>query len=199
MLSTSYEFTARGKQGLERPRLMSGWTLAGFAFVVMIPLVMIFPKQILLRQASQQNLGDVLTVTYLTNLLKADQGNMELRILLAEHKIHLKQTREVPVLIAPVIRSPDPVWHSKGVLTEYKFLTSQYRDAEPGSAQRAELTAQRIAAFSKLAVQEWTIPVMAYLAGQADQLHERGLSALLYRKLSDSAAMMPTEWFAGTA
>jgi Tfp pilus assembly protein PilF len=199
MSSTSYEFTARGKQGLERPRLMSGWTLAGFAVVVMIPLVMIFPKQELLRQASQQNLGDVLTVAYLTNLLKADQTNMELRILLAEHKIHLKEAREVPALIAPVIKSPDPVWHSKGVLTEYKFLTSLYWDAEPNSTMRADLKSLRIAAFRNLAMKEWDIPVTAYLAGQADQLHEHGLSVLLYRKLTDSAAMMSTEWFAETA
>ncbi len=199
MSSTSYEFTARGKQGQDRPRLMSNWTLAGFAFVVMIPLVLIFPKQELLRQASQQNLGDILTVNYLSNLLTADPGNMELRILLAEHKIHLKETQEVPGLIAPVIKSPDPVWHLKGVLTEYKFLTSQYWDAKPNSTIRADLKSLRIAAFRNLAVKEWDIPVTAYLAGQADQLHEHGLSVLLYRKLSDSAAMMPTEWFAETA
>jgi hypothetical protein len=195
----SYEFTARGKQGLDRPRLMSSWTLAGFAVMVMIPLVMIFPKQELLRQASQQKLGDVLTINYLTNLLKADQGNLELRLLLAEHKIHLKEAESIPVLIDPVIRSKDPEWQMKGLLVEYKFLTSQYLDSPLHSAQHEELKQRRLAAFLKLQGRDWSMLNLEYLAGQADQLHEHGISVLLYLRLTEASIQMPTEWFASTA
>jgi len=35
---------------------MSNWTMLGFAIVVLIPLVLTFPKEELLRQASHQKL-----------------------------------------------------------------------------------------------------------------------------------------------
>jgi hypothetical protein len=95
MESTTYEFTARSKTAVERPKLMSGWTLAGFAVLVLIPLMLMFPKQSLLREAAQQRLGDPLTVSYLINLLRAEPGNIELRLLLAEHKTHLGDTNGV--------------------------------------------------------------------------------------------------------
>ena len=178
---------------------MSGWTLAGFALVVLIPLVMIFPKQELLRQASRQRLGDMLTVNYLSNLLKADRGNLELRILLAEHKIKLGQFAEIPDLIEPALRSDDETWQAKGLLVEYKFLTRQYELGAENSAQQAALKERRIAVFHKLSSKVWSVPTTVYLAGQADQLHEQGIAALLYRTIADSAAAMPVDWFADTA
>jgi hypothetical protein len=195
----SYEFTARAKQGQQRPRLMSAWTLAGFAVVVLIPLVMAFPKQELLRQASQQRLGDVLTVNYLSNLLKADSGNLELRILLAEHRIFLDETAGIYELIEPAIRSDDPEWQAKGLLIEYKFLTRQFLHSAPNTPRHAELAKRRIAAFLKLKGRPWPLPTLVYLAGQADQLHELGIAALLQRTITESAAMMPSGWFADTA
>ncbi|OIQ99447.1 beta-barrel assembly-enhancing protease [mine drainage metagenome] len=199
MQSTSYEFTARGKRGIERPRLMSNWTLVGFAVVVLIPLVMIFPKQDLLRQAAQQRLGDALTVGYLTNLLKADPHNMELRILLAEHRIFLGETDGIPELIEPALKSDSSVWQTKGLLIEYKYLTRLYLQSADNSAQQANLGQRRTATFMKLLGRDWPVPTLVYLAGQADQLHESGIAAVLYRTLSDASATMPADWFAETA
>ncbi|MDO8988993.1 MAG: tetratricopeptide repeat protein [Sideroxyarcus sp.] len=199
MQSTSYEFTARAKQGPERPRLMSAWTLAGFAVVVLIPLVMVFPKQELLRQASQQRLGDVLTVNYLSNLLKADPSNLELRILLAEHRIFLDETGGIIELIEPAIFSNNPEWQAKGLLMEYKFLTRRFQLSAPHSPRHEELREWRAAAFMKLQGRKWPLPTLVYLAGQADELHEHGVSALLHRTITESAAMMPSGWFVETA
>jgi hypothetical protein len=199
MQSTSYEFTARGKLGLERPRLMSNWTLVGFAVVVLIPLVMIFPKQDLLRQAAQQRLGDPLTIGYLTNLLKADPHNLELRILLAEHRIFLGETDGIPELIGPALKSNSSIWQSKGWLIQYKYLTRLYLQSAENTPQKAELGQRRTAAFMKLLGRDWPVPTLVYLVGQADQLHESGISAVLLRTLSDASATMPAAWFAETA
>ena len=199
MPSTNYEFTARGKQGLDRPHLMSYWTLAGFALVVLIPLVMTFPKQELLRQATRQKLGDPLTVSYLANLLNADPGNLGLRILLAEHKIQMKNEGDVPALIEPVILSNDPEWHSKGVLIEYKLLTGKFLKSRPDSPQQAELKARRMADFERLVGQAWPVSTQVYLAEQADELHEQRVSAVFYRTISESSTMQSASWFAETA
>ncbi len=199
MSSTSYEFTARAKQTRPRPKLMSAWTLAGFAVMVMIPLVMIFPKQDLLQQASQQRLGDTLTVNYLSNLLKADPGSLELRLLLAEHRIFLRESDGIQELLDPVIHSKSAAWRAKGMLAEYKFLTGRYLSSAPASPQRAELRRRRIDVLLQLHRLQWPLPTLVYLAGQADQLGERGVSTLLYQRIADSSARMSADNFSDIA
>lgn len=199
MQSTTYEFPARGKLIPERPRLMSAWTLAGFAVVVLIPLVMTFPKQELLQQASQQRLGDMLTVNYLTNLLKTEPGNLELRMLLAEHQIFLGTLEDIPSLIEPALKSSDPAWQAKGLLAEYKYLTKQFLLSPKNSAQRTELMERRKAVFLRLSGRPWPIPTLVYLAGQADELHERAISSMIYQTILDSSATVPVSWFVVSA
>ena len=181
---------------------MSNWTLAGFAVVVLIPLVMIFPKQELLRQASQQKLGDVLTVNYLTNLLKADPDNLELRILLAEHKIHLKEMEEVPPLIEPAIKSDRSVWQAKGLLTEYKYLTRPVF-AEPERTrpqQSGAAGAKRIAAFHETGrARPGPCPRWCILPDRRINCTSAVFRALLYQTISEPSATMSTSWFAETA
>ena len=63
----SYEFSARGKLNARRPRLLSAWTLAGFAMAVLILLALIFPKYELVWKNLQEKLGDPLSTNYLVN------------------------------------------------------------------------------------------------------------------------------------
>ncbi|WP_407899985.1 tetratricopeptide repeat protein [Ferrigenium sp. UT5] len=172
---------------------MSAWTLAGFAAMVMVPLVMIFPKQDLVRQATQQKLGDALAVSYLNNLLKADPGNLELRVFLAEHRLFLREYDGLQELLAPALHSTSAVWRAQGMLVEYKLLTGQFLQSAPGSAQRAELRRRRSDALLQLHRLPWPLPTLIYLAGQADQLGERGVSLLLYQRITDASAQMSAE------
>ncbi|MDO8926485.1 MAG: tetratricopeptide repeat protein [Sideroxyarcus sp.] len=199
MQSTTYEFTARSKAGIERPKLMSGWTLAGFAVLVLIPLVMIFPKQSLLRQASQQRLGDPLTVSYLGNLLRAEPGNIELRLLLAEHKTHLGDTEGVAELIQPALESADPTRQANGLLAEYKLVLALLAKENRYSAQYRSLLSRATEIFVRLSNKPWSLPTLVYLAGQADRLQERGVSVLLYRAIEDASRSVSVDWLAAAA
>lgn len=178
---------------------MSGWTLAGFAVLVLIPLVLIFPKQSLLREVSQQRLGDPLTVNYLDNLLRAEPGNLELRLLLAEHKTHLGDLADVAELIRPALESNDPVWQANGLLAEYKLVLAQMADTERNSRQYRALLERSAKLFRKLSHKPWSLPTLVYLAGQADRLHEHGVSALLYRAIEEVSATKSVQWLAETA
>ena len=199
MRSKSYEFIARGKPDAARPRLLSLWALAGFAVVVLLSLVLTFPKQELLRQAEREKLGDPLTASYLANLLKTDPANLELRLLLAEHKIRLGDLADIPAILEPALRSADPDWQAKGRLTKYKYLIAQVALSEKSSAQRAALLERRRAALAQLAQYPWPTQTLMYLAGQASELHERAIVARLYRAIAESPRHMPLEWYAETA
>ncbi len=199
MQSTSYEFSARSKQSFDRPHLFSGWALGGFALAVLIPLVLIFPKQELMRQASLQKLGDDLTINYLSNLLKTEPDNPELRILLAEHLIHIGETGGVSELIQPAISSADPAWQAKGLLTEYKNLTKQMSYSAKGSPQLSELSAHRHEVFLRVLWRPWPVPTLVYLAGQADAMEEHAIASQLYTAIEDASASESVDWFARVA
>lgn len=199
MRSKNYEFIARAKLGAERPRLLSPWTLAGFAVVVLLALVLIFPKQELLRQATREKLGDPLTASYLANLLKTDPANLELRLLLAEHKIHLGELADIPSLLEPALRSANQDWQANGRMLEYKYLTAQAARSKEGSPQRAALMERRRAALAPLSERPWPTQTLMYLAGQAAELHERAIVARLYRSIADSPKQMSLEWYAESA
>lgn len=199
MRSKSYEFIARGKLTAERPRLLSSWTLAGFAVVVLLALALTFPKQELLRQAAREKLGDPLTANYLANLLKTDPANLELRLLLAEHNIYLGELGSIHAILEPALRSADPDWQAKGRLIEYKYLTAQAALSKEGSSQRALLLERRRAVLEALAGHSWPTQTLMYLAGQAVEMHERAIVARIYRSLAESPQQMPLEWYADTA
>lgn len=199
MLSMNYEFTARAKQSRLRPILMSFWALAGLCGMVMIALTIIFPKQALMQQASQQKLGDPLAVSYLSNMLKADSSNLEVRVLLAEHRLFLNDTVGMEQLLEPVIQSDSATWRAQGLLLKYKFLTNRYHASVSDATERERLVRNRIEVLWKLYPLEWPMPTLIYLAAQADQLHELGISTGLYSRLSESSALMSIEDFSATA
>jgi Tfp pilus assembly protein PilF len=199
MESTTYEFTARSKTAVERPKLMSGWTLAGFAVLVLIPLMLMFPKQSLLQQAAQQRLGDPLTVSYLGNLLRAEPGNIELRLLLAEHKTHLGDTDGVAELIQPALDSSNPTQQANGLLAEYKLVLALMTKENRYSSQYRSLLARATDIFMRLSRRPWSLPTLIYLAGQADRLQERGVSMLLYRAIEEASGSVSVSWLADAA
>ncbi|MEW5903190.1 MAG: tetratricopeptide repeat protein [Pseudomonadota bacterium] len=195
----SYGLSARNNDQVTRPHLLSPWVLVGFAVAIVFVLLMIFPKQDLLRQAARERLGDPLTVSYLSNLLHTSPHNLELRLLLAEHKLFLGELDEVADLIAPALQSKDAEWQKRGLLLQYKYLTKLYQKSPLRSAQRAELAAQRHATFLRLSARKWSLLTLIYLAGQANELKERGIVTLLYRAIDDAAAGQSTDWIAATA
>ncbi len=197
-MSKNYEFTVRGKPRPERPRLMSFLTLAGFGGLVLIPLVFAFVKQDLLLRAERERLGDSLSVSYLTNLLRTEPNNLELRVWLAENKIYLGELKDVPNLIEPVLRSADSDWQNKGLLTMYKYLTKKYALSKRGSVEQAKLMKQRRAIFTELAARALPAPTLVFLAGQAAQLGEREIGIRLYKKITESPTTSPA-WCADMA
>lgn len=199
MLSTNYEFTARGKLNAPRPRLLSGWALTGFALAVLLLLAMIFPKHELVKQALQDRLGDPLSTNYLVNLLRTDPENQELRLLLAEHQIFLGEMNDVPLLLEPVLRSSNPDWQARGYLAQYKYVTALYLLSEKDFTRQSELLQRRREIFSLLVTRLWPMQTLVYLASQANELGEADSARLLYRQIKQDPRQMSAEWYAGKA
>ncbi len=198
-MPANYKSIVPAKPRAKRPRLVSYWTLAAFAVLVLIPLVLAFPKQYLLRQAEQAKLGDIVAVTYLTNFLMADQDNLQLRTLLAEHKIFRGELSDVPSLLEPVLHSSDADWQAQGSLVMYKYVTKQYSLSQQGSAQQAELMKRRHAEFLQVVAHPWPVDTLIYLAGQATGLHERDIGIRLYRTIMDTSKTYSAPWCADMA
>jgi polysaccharide biosynthesis protein PelB len=199
MQSTTYEFAARNKVRIQRPRLMSVWTLVGFAVAVLIPLVMIFPKQQLLRDAARGQLGDPLTISYLANLMRTNPNNAELRVLFAENKIYEGQLQDIPAILAPVLHGDDIEWQRRARLAEYKYLVKQFALAEDNAVQQAALLEQRRSVFAELAGYSWSTEDLLFLAGQAYELHQQAVAERLMRTVHQLNPHASAAWFGKAA
>lgn len=199
MQSASYAFIACNKPGAVRPRLMSTWTLAGFAVLVIILLIMIYPKPAVLRQASQARLGDPLAANYLANLLKTDPANLALRLLLARHKLHLHETDGFVELLEPVMRNGNPDQRAEAMLTQYQLLIEQSSGERLSAEQTESLRQQRIHALETLHKQPLPLQSLMYLAKEAEHLQQPSISAALYRKISRLSGTMPAQQLADSA
>ena len=196
----SYEFSARGKLNARRPRLLSAWTLAGFAMAVLILLALIFPKYELVWKNLQEKLGDPLSTNYLVNLLRTDPENLKLRLLLAEHKIFLGELTDVPAILEPVLHSSDAEWQMRGQLAEYKYLTRLYNMGQNDADQQLELLQRRRELFLKLAQRSWSMQqTLVYLASQANELKENDVAHQLYRQITQDPGQMSAAWYAAGA
>lgn len=199
MQSANSAFFARNKPVAVRPLLMSGLTLAGFATLIVIVLAMIFPKQTLLRQASQARLGDPLAVSYLANLLRMDPDNQALRLLLARHKLHLHETNNLVELLEPVMRNGSPEQQAEAMLIQYQMLVELSSAKQPNAEQAESLRQQRIAALEGLHTLPLPLQSLMYLAKEAEHLQQPAVSAALYQKISSLSGSMPAQQLAESA
>jgi len=178
---------------------MSTWTLAGFAVLVIILLILIFPKPMELRRASQTRLDDPLAANYLANLLKSDPANLALRLLLARHKLHLHETDGLVELLEPVMRNGNSDQRAEAMLAQYQLLTEQSSSERLSTEQVESLRQQRIHTLETLHKMPLPLQSLIYLAKEAEHLQQPSISAALYRKISTLSGAMPAQQLADSA
>jgi hypothetical protein len=182
-----------------RTPLFSAVALVWFAMLAVITLVLIFPKQELTEKVTLAKLGDPVTVSYLTNLLRTDPNNLALRLLLAEHKLYMGKINDVPGLLEPVLRDTQSEWHMKAQLVELRYLSQLSELNKQNPAQLAHILAIRRSKLQYLILQPWSQEIKEYLALQALSLNEPNLAGGLYRSIAKSNETIRTDWYAEVA
>ena len=179
--------------------MVSGWALAGIALMVAATLVLVFPRRTLIEQVQLENKNDVLALAYLTNLLKTEPGNADLRLLLAEKRLALGNADQAMLELAPLKTSLDPSTRRRALLLEYRALEAQFQQRPQGGAGREALRVNLGLALRQLAALEWPAQDLMYLARQATAAGEPNLADSLFARLLANPEKLAPEWLGDAA
>lgn len=157
--------------------------VAGIALLAMLTLYLLFPRQALIEQVRLEKGNDALTENYLTNLLRAEPFNHELRILLAEKRFALGQIAAAREVLEIAIAAPEPELRRRALLLDYRILSTVAARSGDDSTVRPEEIAAMRARLSALAVEQWGAAETMFLARQARRWQLPALAARLSARI----------------
>ncbi len=168
----------------ERPFLAPLWLILLLAGIVIIGLIFIYPQRDLIRRVSEAPESQ-LSSAYLSNLLRSDPNNPQLRLLLARQQLHQGETALARATLQPALNSAAPDMHRDALWllwqvgeTEYNRLPAQ--PEAPREALKTELRTHLL----ELSEQTWPEEIGLQLANKAFELGERELGLQLYKRLA---------------
>jgi predicted Zn-dependent protease len=127
---------------VQRPRLISTLSLAGFALAVSIVLVLLYPQQRLSEQTRNNIKIDEASLQYIKNLLATEPDNHELRLQLAKSYAAASQYENALATLQPLYTNLQANWREEAWLLKLNILLKIAYSATPGSADRKQKMAQ---------------------------------------------------------
>lgn len=185
--------------GAERARLLSPIALAGMALGAGLVLALIFPKRTLVEQISLQQRGDMLTISYLVNLLRTDPHNLDLQYQLARQKMLVGELDEAREVAASLRQAKSEDIRRRAGLLEMNILAQEARAPGTDPRKREAARAALRTMVARMAQQGWDERTLQELATQAAHLQDPDLAAQLYRRLSTDGRGISHQWFAEAA
>lgn len=171
-------------QPTERPFLAPLWLIILLSGIVTTGLIFIYPQRDLIRRVIESPESS-LSNAYLSNLLRSDPDNPELRLLLARQQLHQGETRLARLALQPALNSTDPVVQRDALWLSWQVSETEYNRL-PGKTStthqvlKEELRQQLLA----LSHHTWPAETSLLLANKAFELGERELGLQLYQQLA---------------
>lgn len=141
-LSSSSKQAGLRTNRVQRPRLISKLSLAGFAIAVSIVLVLLYPQQRLAEQTRKNIKIDEASLQYIKNLLATEAGNHELRLQLAKSYAAAGQYENALATLQPLFTNTQARWREEALLLKLDILMKIAYSASPGSADREQKMVQ---------------------------------------------------------
>jgi hypothetical protein len=160
-----------------RERVISTGGLVGVALGIVLVLVLLFPRNSLIEQLRAGKGVDPLSVSYLTNLLRSEPDDLELRLSLVERHLALRQVDLAEAVLAPVAveagsREPQTM-RARRLRIELRL---RQLSADPDGADATALRTGLLDALSAELTQPWPPEALRQFARQAAELDQPTLS-----------------------
>ncbi len=183
----------------ERTRVLSPAALAGVIVMVIIALVLLFPRKTLIEQVANEPGNDQLTLNYLENLLRTDPRNTDLRLMLVEKKLAAGQAVEARSLLEPLKNDPAPSTRRRALMIEYRFNETQaYSGPKEDGARDHALAALRVA-LASISGEEWESTDLTVLVRSAIKLRDIRTADRLMARLAKSNTPILLSWLEESA
>lgn len=180
-----------------RARILSTGGLLVVAAMVLVLLVMLYPRQQLLDRLRAEQRNDELSVSYLANLLTSEPDNDDLRILLAERHFSLGQIERAEAVLAPLMRKTIASEDTRLRLSRltYSLLEQHTNAAPPGSGMSQALRAQEIKALEDRLSMNWSTPELLAFARKATALEQLSLAQRFHALIQFDSEGDRAPWF----
>ena len=183
---------------VERPRLASSWLIALLGTAVLAVLVGIYPHQALIRRVLDAPPGEI-TEAYLTNLLRTDPKNPQLRLVLARSQFAAGLFERVSQTLAPPFASDDAALRQEADWLLWKSDESQYLKLPADSPKRLRIGDGLRHRLAQAANHQWSEEVLAELARKAISFGDIKLGLQLFDRLAASGQGKADFWYADAA
>jgi polysaccharide biosynthesis protein PelB len=180
-----------------RARILSTGGLLVVAAMVLVVLVMLYPRQQLLDRLRAEPRNDELSVSYLANLLSSEPDNDDLRMLLAERHFALKQADRAEAVLQPLLGRPSghEAVRLRVSKLAYSLLELRANAATPGSAPALTLREQLIAGLQERLTLPWSTPDLLLFARKATALEQLALAQRFHSLIRFDADGDRAPWF----
>lgn len=92
---------------IPREQLTSGWQLMLMVLVVLTLLTVVFPKKALMQRLYDLDVLDVLSLSYVQNMFRADTRNSDIALLLARHQAQESDPLTLEKMVWPHLRGAE--------------------------------------------------------------------------------------------
>ena len=183
---------------VERPRLAPSWLIALLGTAVVAVLVGIYPHQTLIRRVLDAPPGEI-TEAYLTNLLRTDPKNPQLRLVLARSQFAAGLFERVSQTLAPPFAADDAALRQEADWLLWKSDESQYLRLPVDSPKRLQTRDGLRQRLAQAADYQWSEEVLAELARKAISFGDIKLGLQLFDRLAASGQGKADFWYADAA
>ncbi len=134
---------AGSDDNIPRLALSSTWQLFVIALLILVLLVLIFPRKALIASLYEQDALDELTLSYIQNLYRAEPSNADVAILLAKAQQFDLDVADLEAMLGPFVVNGDSRQKTEArVLLANAYGRAFDSDTEPGSRSRIAASAK---------------------------------------------------------
>lgn len=168
---------------LPRPRLAPPWLVALVAAMMVLVMVIVFPRDRLLNLVLAGSEEDQLTSAYVRNLMRTEPDNVELHLMAARQYLRARRPAEAEQALQPVLRSGDAEARDEGAALIWQIRLARWQalpDDSPRKPSQRDLLRQELRA-QVAGVQGSS--VLLDFAQSALQLGDADAALAIYRRI----------------
>lgn len=174
-------FSARA---VERPFLAPVWLIALLAAIVGLALFLLYPRTDLERRLAA-NPDTALSAAYLSNLLRSDPNNPQLRLLLARRQVQIGKIEEARATLQPALDTREPTIHGEALWVLFEISEFEYRKLPvKADNERRQMRLDLLRQMRQLADQPMTVEQQIELASKAYQYNHPNLGGELFKAVA---------------
>ncbi|MDR5753903.1 MULTISPECIES: tetratricopeptide repeat protein [unclassified Caballeronia] len=183
----------------DRERLFSPIVIAAFGLLVMLMLMLAFPRERLQERLLQGQKTDTLTIAYLEAWLRIAPDNAEVLTELTRQYLKAQRIADAERLLARLAVSSDEDAQARSLKVRIELAETQAYALKPDDPARAARLRELDRLLTAAAGKPWPPGELEAFAAKAAALGDAALAGRYYARLADAEPARAGEWLEASA